>query len=334
MQNDRYPFSLNLPILDQLSNCKSLLIAGMGGGFDIFCGLPIFFELQHQISGKIHLANLTFSNVVFSKAANLQGLTILSPTLVGVHSTTQELPVYFPELYLSQWFKEQRDEDVTLWCFKKTGVVNLLANYQILIKHLNIDGILLIDGGIDSLSQGTEAQTGTIVEDSLSLAAVHQITEIPVRLIGCLGFGAERDISYAHFLENIAGLAATQSFLGSCSLIQQMPVYQLYENAVLYVQSRPCQESSVINSSIISAVRGHYGNYYLTERTKDSQLWISPLMSIYWFFELTAIAEKNLFLERLLNTETLGDVMEITAQFIQARPRRSEEIIPLFRVST
>ena len=254
---------------------------------------------------------------------------MLSPTLVGVHSTTQELPVYFPELYLTQWFQEQRNENITLWCFKKAGVTTILANYKILIEHLKIDGILLIDGGIDSLSQGTEAQAGTIVEDSLSLAAVHQLTHIPVRLIGCLGFGAEREISYAHFLENIADLSATGSFLGSCSLIQQMPVYELYEQAVLYVQSKPCQEPSIINSSIISTVRGNYGNYHLTERTQGSQLWISPLMAIYWFFDLVGVAEKNLFLKSLLPTETLGDVMEATAQFIQNRPRRSPNTIPL-----
>jgi hypothetical protein len=39
---------LNLPILDQLSPCRNLLIAGMGGGFDVFCGLPIYFELQRR----------------------------------------------------------------------------------------------------------------------------------------------------------------------------------------------------------------------------------------------------------------------------------------------
>ena len=39
---------LNLPILKQLTDCKNLLIAGMGGGFDIFCGLPIYFELKKR----------------------------------------------------------------------------------------------------------------------------------------------------------------------------------------------------------------------------------------------------------------------------------------------
>lgn len=51
---------LNLPILEQLSACKNLLIAGMGGGFDIFCGLPIYFELQGR-GQTVHLANFSFS---------------------------------------------------------------------------------------------------------------------------------------------------------------------------------------------------------------------------------------------------------------------------------
>ena len=54
---------LNLPILDQLAKCQNLLIAGMGGGFDIFCGLPIYLELQRR-GQKVHLANFSFSDVV------------------------------------------------------------------------------------------------------------------------------------------------------------------------------------------------------------------------------------------------------------------------------
>lgn len=58
--------NLNLPILNQLSNCKNLLIAGMGGGYDIFCGLPIYFELR-RLGIKAHLANLITSRTQGSK---------------------------------------------------------------------------------------------------------------------------------------------------------------------------------------------------------------------------------------------------------------------------
>ena len=46
---------LDLPSSFQLPDGASVLIAGMGGGFDVFCGLPIFFELQ-QRGYTVHLA--------------------------------------------------------------------------------------------------------------------------------------------------------------------------------------------------------------------------------------------------------------------------------------
>ncbi len=319
---------LNLPVLDQLSSCKNLLIAGMGGGFDIFCGLPIYFELQHK-ERQVHLANLSFSNIAFSKAASIENRFQLTETLVGITAKTEDVNIYFPELYLAQWFQEKHDREVTIWCFKKTGVQTLLSNYCILINHLLIDGILLIDGGVDSLIRGDEADMGTLIEDSTSLSAVSELTQVPIRLIGCLGFGAERDISYAHVLENIAALAESAGFLGSCSLVKQMESYQAYEDAVLYVQNKPFQEPSVINSSIVSAVQGHYGDYHLTDRTKDSELWISPLMSIYWFFDLPAVVERHLFLSEIFLTDTFSDVMAAMLQVMLKRPKRSPAKIPL-----
>src|SRR5215213_9754771 len=103
--------NLNLPIIDQVSNCKSILIAGMGGGFDIFCGLPIYFELKDS--------------------------------LIGVTAAVETYMPYFPERYLAQWLKEKRGDDATIWCFKKTGVDPLLENYRTLVKHLGIDAIIL-----------------------------------------------------------------------------------------------------------------------------------------------------------------------------------------------
>lgn len=53
---------LNLPILDQLQSSQNILIAGAGGGFDVFAGLPIYFTLREQ--GKtVHLANFSFADL-------------------------------------------------------------------------------------------------------------------------------------------------------------------------------------------------------------------------------------------------------------------------------
>ena len=314
---------LNLPILNQLSKCKNLLIAGMGGGFDVFCGLPIYFELKkHGINA--HLANFSFSDI-----ENVDFGIRLTKTLVGVTSQAGRLFPYFPEFHLSNWFKEKRNEDVTIWCFHKTGAAPLTQNYKILAEHLSLDGILLVDGGVDSLVRGDEAEMGTAIEDLTSLYAVNQLSNINTRLIACIGFGAEQNLTHAHILENMTSLTKAGGFLGSCSLTPQMESYQTYDEAVMFVQGNEFQDSSVINSSIVSAVRGNYGDYHLTQKTKRSHLWISPLMSIYWFFDFDSVVKQNQLLPEIEGTMLFRDALYRVIEKAERISRRPASKIPL-----
>jgi len=314
---------LNLPIFDLVASCKNLLVAGMGGGFDIFCGLPIYFELIKR-GQQVHLANFSFSDIEYVK----HGVR-LSDTLVGITGDEDHLYPYFPEYYLSQWFHQTRQEEVPIWCFHKTGADPLLENYRLLVDHLNVDGILLIDGGVDSLVRGDESAKGTVIEDATSMYAVAKLDNVPTRLMSCIGFGAEQDMTYTHILENIAALTRARGFLGSCALAPQMESYQAYEAAVLYVQGQHYHDPSVINSSIISAVRGHFGNFHLTEKTRDSSLWISPLMSLYWFFSFDEVIKQNMFLDQLEGTQTFYAALQKVLDFSKSRSRRLATRIPL-----
>lgn len=315
---------LNLPVVEQFSGCKSILIAGMGGGFDVFCGLPIYFEFKRR-GLNVHLANYSFSDI-----EGVKGGTRLSKTLVGVSAEgPTDIGYYYPEYYLAQWFREEQETPITIWAFHKTGVAPLLKNYELLVEHLQIDGILLIDGGVDSLVQGDEAEKGTLLEDAVSACAVNQLTNVPVKIIGCVGLGAELDLTYSHIFENIAQLTRAGGFLGACSLAPAMLAYQLYEEAVLYVQTQPYHAESVINSSIISAVRGNYGDYHLTRKTRGSRLWISPLMSLYWFFDFQAVVKENRLLSHLAATETFMDTLKVARAIIPTFPRRPAMKVPL-----
>ena len=314
---------LNIPIIDELAKCKNLLIAGMGGGFDIFCGLPIYFELK-KCGQNVHLANFSFSDI-----ENARHGIRLSSTLVGITFDSQNIYPYFPEVYLAEWFKINQKEDATIWCFQKTGASPLTENYKILAKHLSLDGILLVDGGVDSLMRGDEAEKGTIIEDATSLFAVNELTHIKNRYVVCTGLGAERDITYAHVFENIAAITKEGGFLGACSLTPSMQAYQDFESAVLHVQSKPFHDPSVINSSIISAVRGNYGDYHLTEKTKGSHLWISPLMALYWFFDFDVVVKRNLFLPQLQGTLTFRDALNRVMEFGRHVNCRKQTNVPL-----
>lgn len=314
---------LNLPILNQLSKCKNLLIAGMGGGFDVFCGLPIYFELKkHGIN--THLANFSFSDV-----ENVDFGIRLTKTLVGVTPKPERIYPYFPEFHLVNWFKQKQDEEIIIWCFHKTGAAPLTENYKSLAEHLSLDSILLVDGGVDSLVRGDEAELGTAVEDLTSLYAVNQLSNISTRLIACIGFGAEQNLTHAHILENIAGLTKAGGFLGSCSLTPQMNSYQAYDEALTYVQSNEFQDASVINSSIVSAARGNYGDYHLTEKTKRSKLWISPLMSLYWFFDFETVVKQNMLLPEIEGTMLFRDALYKVIAKAERISRRPASKIPL-----
>jgi hypothetical protein len=268
---------LNLPILNRLSKCKNLLIAGMGGGFDVFCGLPIYFELKkHGINA--HLANFSFSDI-----ENVD---------FGIRLTKTE-------------------------------------NYKILVEHLSLDGILLVDGGVDSLVRGDEGEMGTAIEDLTSLYAVNQLTSINTRIVACIGFGAEKNLTHAHIFENIALLTKAGGFLGACSLTPQMESYQAYDEAVMFVQGNEFQDSSVINSSIVSAVRGNFGDYHLTEKTKRSHLWISPLMPIYWFFDFGCVVKQNKLLPEIEGTMLFRDALYRVIAKAESISRRPASKIPL-----
>jgi hypothetical protein len=248
---------------------------------------------------------------------------------VGVTPKAGRLFPYFPEFHLVNWFKEKRNEDVTIWCFHKTGAVPLTENYKILADHLSLDGILLVDGGIDSLVRGDEAEMGTAIEDLTSLFAVNQLSNVPTRLLACIGLGAEQNITHAHIFENIAALTKAGGFLGSCSLTAQMESYQAYDEAVMFVQGNEFQDSSVINSCIVSAARGNYGNYHLTEKTKRSHLWISPLMPLYWFFNFDSVVKRNMLLPEIEGTMLFRDALYKVIAKAERVSRRSDSKIPL-----
>src|SRR3569832_2126251 len=96
---------LKIPVLDTLSACKNLLIAGMGGGFDIFCGLPIYYDLKKR-GQNVHLANFIFSDL-----ENVHHGVRLTPTLIGVSFDPKAIYPYFPEFYTAEWFKITQGED-------------------------------------------------------------------------------------------------------------------------------------------------------------------------------------------------------------------------------
>lgn len=315
---------LKLPFFERLDNSERILLAGAGGGFDIFCGLPLYFALLN--AGKeVHLASLSFSALSATKAERL------SPTLFKVDADTAHSNDYFPEFFLSLWLREKEKLEVPVYCFEQSGVQPLAADYKILVEKLSLDTIILIDGGTDSLMRGDEVSLGTPLEDVASIAAVSQV-KVHQKLLACLGVGVDsfHGVCHSYFFEAVSEIAKNGGYLGALSLTKEMLEVSKYRDALHAVFKRMPSQPSIVNTSILDAIDGSFGNYHSTDKTAGGELWITPLMSIYWFFNLQQVAERVLYLDWIKGTETLGELGTSIENFRkQCRPVRPWKNIPI-----
>jgi hypothetical protein len=299
---------LRLPFFAELEGAKSILLAGAGGGFDIFSGLPLYFGLR-SAGKQVHLANLSFSHLEAS------GGRQLAPAAWCVTAESGNPLGYFPEYHLCRWFRA-RGEDVPIYCFDRTGFQPLLDGYRAVLGEVQADAVVLVDGGTDSLMRGDEAGLGTPEEDIASIAVVDEL-DVPKKLLICLGFGVDafHGVCHAHALEAVAELSRGGGFLGALSLVRDMPEIQLYAEAVEAVFSAMPDMPSIVNASILSALEGHYGDHHRMARTRGSTLWINPLMTLYWCFRLEAVARRVLYLAMVKRTRTRWDLMRAIDEF-------------------
>jgi len=297
-------YQLNkIPLFQELEDCNNILLAGAGGGFDIFSGIPLYFNLRQQ--GK----NVTIANLSFTWL-NETTCKEVTPYCYKVTSGDMDKSGrnYFPEKYLTTWLGMQ-GEKVDVFAFGRCGVQPLRHAYKFLIANYNIDAVVLVDGGTDSLMFGDEEELGTPSEDICSMAAVYR-TGIKKQFMVNVGFGVDHfhGVSHYLFLENVAALAKDGGYLGLFQMTKEMDECQKYIAAVEYVNERMKDMESIVSNSIVSALQGEYGNYHKTNRAAESVLWINPLMTIYWCFDLRSVIKKNKYYEDIKLTKTMGEL--------------------------
>lgn len=312
---------MNLPCFQRLSQAKTVLLAGAGGGYDLFAGLPVLHWLLAQ-GKRVHLASLTFSD--FSKEVCERPV----PALARITPDAHGLAASCPELHLSRWLSDQFGE-MPVYLLERTGVAPIVSAYRWMTNELRPDAIVLVDGGTDILLRGDEVGLGTPEEDMASLAAVNELSDVPNRFVLSLGFGVDafHGVCHAHVLENIAALAADEAFLGCWSLLKQSEEFTFYRAAVDYVASRLPKHPSIVNTSIVDATSGWFGDHHGTKRTQGSELFLNPLMSLFWAFEVQTVARRNLYLDQIRQTQTYAElslaIESIHSQQPKLRPWRT-----------
>jgi hypothetical protein len=307
----------------RLKKADRILIAGAGGGFDIYAGLPLAVALRAQ-GKQVHLANLSF--------ANLEALVLadwIGQDVAGVHAGSASYVDYFPERALADWLGQHPDLGLApvVYAFPKVGVQSLRAAYRTLLAHVGgVDAVVLVDGGTDILLRGDESALGTPEEDITSLAAVHGLSEeeAPQRIVACLGFGIDyyHGVNHALVLENLAALRRDGAYLGAFDIPAGSREEAAYLDAVAHAQAATPGRPSIVNGQIAAALRGEFGDAQFTRRTAGSDLFVNPLMSVYFTVDLDGLAAANQYLARIEDTVLMRQVRARIEVFREELPKR------------
>jgi hypothetical protein len=310
-----------LPFLARLERAKTILIAGCGGGFDVFAGVPLAHHLWAH--GKtVVFANFSFTNLWLSGGERIM------PTMWRVDQQSSELP-YFPERWLTEWLSA-RGQPSPVYAFAKSGVQPLAAAYKWILERHGIDLVILVDGGTDSIIFGDEPGVGSVLEDAVSMVAADKAAGDRA-ILAAIGFGVDHyhGVSHHAFLENVARLTRDGGCLGAFSLLPGSAEAQAFLDLVDFANQRQPAHKSIVCNSIASAVRGEFGDFHATDRTSGNELFINPLMSQYWTFELPAVVRHMLYADKLVDTERIEDarrIIDLCRANATQRPRR---LIPL-----
>src|SRR5258705_12401785 len=115
------------PLFAVLEPARRVLLAGAGGGFDVYAGLPLALALWDR-GVEVHLANLSFAPLELVPPERW-----LEPNVAAVTPDVAGHVSYFPELALVHWLAE-RGLPSTVYALRGTGGQPLRAGYRNLVS--------------------------------------------------------------------------------------------------------------------------------------------------------------------------------------------------------
>lgn len=288
-----------------------VMLLGCGGGYDIFTGLPIYFNICDKQSKCPVLVSFSFTNIDL-----LEPFKVTDECYKIQYDGSVKDELYFPEYHLSQHLGQP---------VYAISTDTSISKYKKVLKHIinihKIDTIIAVDGGCDSMMFGMEEELGTPVEDMMTIFILHKLKQegfIKHTYLSCLGTSVEL-ISYNDFIKNC------QTIKTQTKLVNKIDLVNIFQNKSIgweYISKyidvfKKCQtHNSIINSSIVAALEGHTGRYEnpLTGNRislKKNYPLLDETTAELWIFDLDTVANNIIYLSKLeeLDSNTLIDIM-------------------------
>lgn len=310
---------------------RTVLLAGCGGGFDFVHGTTLLPELW-RLGKQVVLLSYSFGRPerIGGRVDRLQA----EPLVVRLTDDSTPDDYYAPEVLLRRFLalRAPGEPPDVYACYARDFTVDALeAVYRALGARHDIDAIVLVDGGSDSLMVGDEEGLGDPIEDAVSVAAASRL-DLRSKVLLSIGLGADRfnHVSDAASLRAIAELSRSGGYLGAVALEPGSAGLELYREALdsIYAQSR---FRSVLAGAIVSAAHGAFGAedvpLILQDRLLPGQCFLWPLMAMVFGFDVDRVAERSLTCQVVAEAKTpLDAAQELAERRSQTRVRAVEEL--------
>jgi hypothetical protein len=291
---------------------QTVLLCGCGGGFDFVHGLTLYPELV-RLGKRVVIGSYSFglaqeiggdAPVVFDSGGAL-AKRVTAASVPDAH--------YGPEVhlcsYLDAHYPAQAPHSAYAYYARSFTVPLLSELYRQLVRDHNVDAIIVVDGGSDSLMRGDEHGLGDPIEDAVSVAAVASL-DVRVKALLSVGFGADRfnNVSDAASLRAVAELAAAGGFRGAVSLVPDAEGFRFYRAGIEHIYGRQTFRSA-LSGFIVAAGEGNFGNDevhpLLASRVRGDGFFVWPLMAMLWGFDVDAVAARSLVVPWIRDCETV-----------------------------
>ena len=277
---------------------KTILLTGCGGGYDFVhaCALiPWLSSLNKRVI--IH-------SYSFGDPAKITGdcARVFSECGVDVRLITRGsvgAPHYAPEVHAYSFVTTRHPNTLSAMyaSYARDWTIPTLQQfYQWLVSSHNVDAVVAVDGGSDSLVRGDEPGLGDPIEDATTLGAVANLAT-QRKILLTIGLGADRfnQVADMDSLRSIAELTAMGGYLGSWGLTPNEESFVYYRSLVQYLEEKHTFRS-VLANAIVESGCGHFGPSVpekLSRRVSSGELYLWPLMPIFWGFDLKVVAQFN-----------------------------------------
>lgn len=303
------------PFEERVQGAQNVLLAGVGGGFDLLACLPLYYKLVAE--GKtVTLVN--FSNLDLEELhAATEPQEILQDRLFMIGSKMNNWLQHYPSGMVSLWFEQTYQEQVPVYLIMRQGIPQVQECYQKIVTKHHIDTILFCGFGMNSIMMGDEEMCGNMLHSTINEMAIKHL-EVPNKLLVTFGLETTHKarVSYNSVMDNISLHMQWKNYLGVSFMFPEDHSFLYMKNCYDFIASKQHHERSNLIELLLLGVHGKVG---LVKQDK-----ITCLMSHVHAFDLQGVANANKLGILLEHLDTYDDVVQHGMQTIANgnKPRR------------